>query len=294
MPDFPIVDTHLHLWDPHHLRYPWLDEVPILNRKYLLPDYNKACDPVRVESMVFVQCEADFSQAMDEANWISSLAQQEPRIKGIVPWAPLEKGEGAREFLEIMTQNPLIKGIRRIIQFEPDMEFCLRPDFVKGVRMLSEFNLSFDICISHVHLANTIRMVEQCPQVPFILDHIGKPNIKDRIFEPWKTELRSLAGFENVYCKMSGLVVEADHHQWTRENLKPYIDHVLECFGLDRVMFGGDWPVVIQAAEYTRWVETLEWAVNGCSEAERIKLFHDNAIEFYRLDEESCLGNTTA
>lgn len=283
MINFSIVDTHLHLWDPTHLRYPWLDSNTLLNKPYLLDNYHAACGPVQVEQMVFLQCECDFAQFMDEANWVTSLAQGDPRITGIVPWAPLEKGDAARSDLALLATNPLIKGIRRIIQFEPDQEFCLRPDFVKGVQALPDYGLHFEICISHEQLANTIKLVQQCPNVQFILDHIGKPNIKNHLYEPWKQELKILADFPNVWCKMSGLVTEADHQHWTKEDLKPYIDHVLECFGFGRTMYGGDWPVAYQATEYPRWVETLEWAIDGCSETELKHLFHDTAIAFYRL-----------
>jgi L-fuconolactonase len=283
MPNFPIVDTHLHVWDPDHLPYPWLDGIPFLNKPYLLEDYRRACGPVEVEKMVFVQAEADFSQYQAETDWVTELSQQDPRLQGIVSWAPLEQGDGARPALEKLADNSLVKSIRRIIQFEPDPEFCLRSDFVKGLQALPDYDLTFDICIAHVHMANTLRMVAQCPDVTFILDHIGKPDIAAQLLEPWKQELRQLAAFPNVWCKMSGLVTEADHQHWQREELKPYIDHVLDCFGFDRVMYGGDWPVAYQATEYPRWVETLEWAVKGCSEDELKRLFRENAIDFYRL-----------
>ncbi len=283
MINFSVVDTHLHLWDPSNLRYPWLDANALLNRPYLLEKYRSACGPVQVEQMVFLQCECDFAQFMDEANWVIGLAHAEPRLTGIVPWAPLEKGDAARPDLEQLAANPLIKGIRRIIQFEPDQEFCLRPDFVKGVQALPAYGLHFEICISHGQMANTIKLVQQCPNVQFILDHIGKPDIKAHLLAPWQHELKTLAGFPNVSCKMSGLVTEADHQSWTKEDLKPYIDHVLECFGFGRVMYGGDWPVAYQATDYPRWVETLEWATSGCSETELHQLFHDSAMKFYRL-----------
>jgi len=179
--------------------------------------------------------------------------------------------------------NRLVKGIRRIIQFEPDPDFCLRPEFIKGVQALPDYGLSFDICIAHVHMANTIKLVRQCPQVQFILDHIGKPDIKHRLLDTWKRELRELAGFPNMWCKMSGLVTEADHTHWQREDLRPYIDHVLESFGFERVMFGGDFPVVLQASPYARWVHTLESALTECTQNQLRGLFRDNAIAFYRL-----------
>jgi L-fuconolactonase len=280
---FPIIDTHLHLWDPGYLRYPWLDSIPLLNKPYQLDDYNRQCGPVQVEQMVFLQCEADFAQFRAEAAWVTSLAQQDPRLTGIVPWAPLEKGDAARPALEQFTANPLIKGVRRIIQFEPDLEFCLRPEFVRGVQALADYGLSFDICIFHPQLANTIKLVAQCPNVSFILDHIGKPDIKQQVLDPWRQEIKTLAGFPNVWCKISGLVTEADHQQWTKEDLKPYIDQVIDAFGFDRVMYGGDWPVAYQATLYPRWVETLTWAVEGSSELELRQLFRENARAFYRL-----------
>jgi L-fuconolactonase len=283
MLDFPIVDTHLHVWDTRLLRYPWLDDVPLLNKPYLLADYNQACGPVQVEKMVFLQAEVDFALFQEEADWVTSLAEADPRIEGIVPWAPLEKGDAARPALEKLAENERIKGIRRIIQFEDDIEFCLQPDFVAGVQALPEYGLSFDICISHIQMANTVKMVRQCPDVQFILDHIGKPDIKNQVFEPWGQEIKQLSELPNVWCKVSGLVTEADHENWTKEDLKPYIDHVIDCFGFDRVMYGGDWPVAYQATEYPRWVETLAWAVAGCTETELKKLFRQNALSFYRL-----------
>lgn len=283
MIDIPIVDAHVHLWDPARLRYPWLDNIPQLNRPHLLDDYRRACGPLRVERMVFLQCECDFAQYRQEADWVASLVQKEPRLVGMVPWTPLEDGDAARDALAALASNPMVKGIRRIIQFEPDLEFCLRPGFVRGVRMLAEFGLSFDVCISSEHMANTIKLIRQCPDVQFIIDHIAKPHIRESEREPWRTHLKTLAGFDNVWCKMSGVVTEADHKHWTREQLKPYIDHVIDCFGFDRLVYAGDWPVVTQASEYTRWVETLEWAVAGCSRTELGKLFHDNAVKFYRL-----------
>ncbi len=290
MIDFAIVDTHLHLWNPGLLRYPWLRDIPLLNKPYLPQDYDRACRPVRVEKMVFVQAEADFAQYREEADWVTSLAREEPRIQGIVAWAPLEKGDRVEPEVEALARNPLVKGIRRIIQFEPDLEFCLRPEFILGVRLLPRFGLSFDICVNHLQMENTITFVRQLPDVTFILDHIGKPDIRNRLLEPWKSHLKTLSRMANVWCKISGLVTEANHRNWTREDLKPYIDHVLECFTFDRVMYGGDWPVAVQATAYPRWVETLEWAVRGCSQQQLRKLFRENAVRFYRLGQQSPEG----
>ncbi|MHB1357161.1 MAG: amidohydrolase family protein [Anaerolineae bacterium] len=283
MLDFPIVDTHLHVWDPARLSYPWLAGNLLLNKAYLPADYDRDCEPVAVDKMVFVQAEVDFAQYRQETDWVTELAQADRRIQGIVSWAPLESGDAAREDLEHLAQNKLVKGIRRIIQFEPDVDFCLRPGFVKGVQALPDYGMSFDICINPTQLANTIELVRQCPNVQFIMDHIAKPDIKHQVIEPWGQQLSTLATFPNVWCKMSGLATEADHHKWSPEDLQPYIDHVISIFGFDRVMFGGDYPVVLQASPWTRWVETLESALAGCSANELRKIFRDNALAFYRL-----------
>jgi L-fuconolactonase len=283
MPNFPIVDTHLHIWDLRRLRYPWLASNALLNKNHLIEDYQRACGPVKVAKMVFLQCECDPAQYQAESDWVTEVAKTDPRIRGIVPWAPLEQGEGAGEALSKLASNPLVKGVRRIIQFEADPAFCLKPDFVRGVQALHAHGLSFDICINHTQLANTIKLVRQCPNVAFILDHIAKPDIKAGKLDPWRAELKELAGFPNMWCKMSGLATEADHKAWKPADLKPYIDHVMACFGFDRVIFGGDWPVSTQAVDYPGWVRTLDDALKGASEADLKKLYVTNAEKFYRV-----------
>ena len=283
MPAFPIVDTHLHLWDLQRLRYPWLASVPMLNKHHLIEDYRRACGPVAVAKMVFLQCECDFAQFQEEADWVTEVSRVDPRIRGIVPWAPLEKGDAAEADLARLAANPLIKGIRRIIQFEADPEFCLRPDFVRGVQLLPRHGLSFDLCINHKQLANTLKLVQQCPNVRFIMDHIAKPDIKAGLLDPWRAEMRELARLPNVWCKLSGLVTEADFAKWTPADLQPYIEHVVDCFGFDRVIFGGDWPVSTQATDYPRWVSTLDAALKGASPDELHKLYVRNAEAFYRV-----------
>jgi L-fuconolactonase len=280
---FPIIDTHLHFWDTEKLHYPWLDNIPFLNRTFLLDDYNKACNGINVESMIFVQCECEPSQYRQEVEWVTKVAEEDKRIKGIVSWAPLEKGEKVRDELEILAKNKLVKGIRRIIQFEPDLDFCIRPDFIKGVNMLKDYNFTFDICISYKHNRNTIRFVEQCQDIPMILDHIGKPDIKNKMVYPWKDEIKELSKFRNVFCKISSLATEADHKNWTMEDIRPFADHIFECFGFDRTVFAGDWPVSTLAADFPTCVETIEKLLKGYSETELKKLFHDNAIKFYKI-----------
>ncbi|MEY2878487.1 MAG: hypothetical protein RLZZ15_867 [Verrucomicrobiota bacterium] len=283
MPNFPIIDTHLHIWDLGRIRYPWLVKVPLLNRNHLIADYRRACGPVAVAKMVFVQCECDPALSQQEADWVTEVARTEPRLRGIVAQAPLEKGDAAGDAIAALAANPLVKGVRRLIQSEADDAFCVRPDFVRGVQLLHAHGLSFDLCIFHRQLANAIKLVRQCPDVRFVLDHIGKPDIKAGKLDPWRAELRELATLENVVCKLSGLATEADHAKWTPADLRPYIDHVIACFGFDRVMFGGDWPVSTQATDYPRWVATLDDALKGSSHDELHRLYVRNAEEFYRV-----------
>ena len=282
MPDFPIIDTHLHLSDPSRISYPWINSAPALNRPFTIDDYREACGDVEVEAMVFMEVDPNVDDRQEEIDFVCEVAATEPRLKGMVAQAPLEQGAAIRPELENLANNPLIKGVRRLLQDE-DVDFCLGTSFIEGVRQLPDFGIPFDICIYHRHLANVVKMVQQCPDVQFILDHIGKPGIKDGLLEPWKSDLKDLAALPNVMCKISGMTTEADMENWTRDDLRPYFDHVIECFGFDRVVYGGDWFVASLATTYPRFIETLDWAVAGCSDEELKKLYRGNAQKFYRI-----------
>lgn len=285
MPDLPIVDSHLHLWDPTRFRMGWLDGLERLNRPHGLADFDAATAGLDIEAMVYLQVEVDPAYGLLEARWVEELARQDPRIQGIVAWAPLEHGERARAVVEALVRDtPRLKGIRRLIQDEPDPEFCARPEFVRGVQLLPDYGLSFDICIYHHQLPAAIALVRQCPEVSFVLDHIGKPDIRAGRFEPWAERISTLAGFPNVMCKISGAVTEADHAAWTADDLAPYIGHAMDAFGEDRVMFGGDWPVATLASPYRRWVETLDELTADRSPEAKRKLWNANARRFYRLE----------
>ncbi len=283
MPPFPIVDAHLHLWDPTRFRMSWLDGNELLDRPYDLPDLDVHVEGVELEALVYVQVEVEPAYALLEARWALERANRDARLQGIVPWAPLEYGERARAYLEeLVAMDPRIKGVRRLLQSE-DAAFCLQPDFVRGVQLLPEYGLTCDLCIYHPQLANTIELVRRCPDTSFILDHIGKPNIKDGVLDPWRAELRALAALPNVWCKISGLVTEADHQGWRPDDLAPYVAHVLDAFGEDRVVYGGDWPVALQATTYPRWVETLDALTAQLTPQAKRKLWNGNARRFYRL-----------
>lgn len=283
MRELPVTDSHVHFWDPARFRYIWLDETPEINKAFLPDDYSKATDRMNVQRIVFVQCDALNSQGLEEADWITELGAKEQRIKAIVAFAPLEQGKACRELLETYSKKPLVKGIRRLLETEKDLEFCLRPEFIDGVRQLSEYDLTFDICVTRQQLPAAIRLVETCPDVPFILDHIASPDIKNGLMEPWAADIKRLSENENVVCKLSGVITLAKQPGWTREHLKPYIDHVLGSFGPDRIMYGGDWPVVTLAGEYEQWFSALEWALRDLSEKDMRKLLHENATEVYKL-----------
>ena len=285
MPDFPIVDSHVHLLEPERFGYSWTKNVPQLKRRVLPKHLTEAAGRVEIEQFVFVEVDVDYPQHIEEADWVAEQAEADPRLSGMVAALPLEQGRKIEGQLEQMRRHKVLRAIRRLIQTQPDPDFCIRPGFIEGLKLLAPHDLAFDICIFHHQLPNAIKMVRQCPEVRFVLDHIGKPAIKAGIFDPWRQDLRELASLPNVHCKISGVTTEADHKNWTRDQLRPYIEHAIETFGFDRVMYGGDWHVSELATTYPEWVEIVDWVVEGSSAEEKRRLFRDNAISFYRLDD---------
>ena len=283
MPDFAIVDAHVHLYDLDVVRYGWMRGKPALAGLHGLAELDAARGSVEVRGMVWIEVGADPGQHQGEARWIARLAAADPRIAGMVAHAPLERGAAAAAEIERLLEHTKLRGIRRLLQDEPDHAFCLRPAFIEGVRLLARHDLAFDICVYHRQLAGALDLARRCPEVRFVLDHIGKPGIRDALIEPWRRQITELAALPNVWCKISGLITEVGR-DWTRARLRPYLDHALEAFGFGRVMFGSDWPVSEQTHRYGQWIETVDRALGGASEDERRKLFCDNAIAFYRLD----------
>ena len=291
MPDVPIVDTHVHLWDPEEYPLPWLEgeavrdsEVaPIAGRRFALAEYEAATRGVDVAGMVYVEVDADPAYGLVEARWVAERAREEPRIGAIVAWAPIEHGRRVRSYLRALAEvDPLVKGVRRLLQAEA-VDFCLQPGFLDGLRTLPEFGFSFDICVLHHHLPAVVEMVRRCPEVSFVLDHLGKPNIRGRQLDPWREHIRALAELPNVVCKVSGAVTEADLVNWTADDLAPYVSFALDAFGEDRVLFGGDWPVVLLASPLQRWIETLDGLTADLSREQRRKLWAENARRVYRM-----------
>jgi L-fuconolactonase len=263
---------------------PWLDGNQLLDRPYGLAEYARDSAGLAVAALVYVQTEVTPAYGLLEARWAAQQAREDRRLQAIVAWAPLEDGERARSYLDaLVAESPLVKGVRRLIQTESDPDFCLRPDFVAGVRLLPEYNLTFDLGISHRQLPAATELARRCPQVRFVLDHLAMPPIAARQLEPWRDDLRHLAELPNVLCKISGLATAADRQHWAAGDLAPYVEHALEVFGLDRVMFGGDWPVLLMAAPYRRWVETLDALTEDLLHEQRVQLWAANARRFYRL-----------
>jgi predicted TIM-barrel fold metal-dependent hydrolase len=278
-----IVDSHVHLWDPAQLRYSWLDGLPALSRAFLPADFVAASVNANVSKIIFIECGGEPTQNVAEVNWISGLAKNESRIKGIVAHADLEKGEASRADLGKLAVNPFVKGIRRNLQGERNADFCLRPEFVAGVKLLVEFGFTFDLCIRHEQLRAAAELVRCVPQVTFVLDHFGKPDVCGKKFEPWAADLKTLASLPNVVCKISGVATEADWKNWQPADLKFYFERALEYFGFGRILFGSDWPVATLATSYQRWLETVRELFSFASAADQIKLFQTNAERIYRV-----------
>ncbi|MBV9359423.1 MAG: amidohydrolase family protein, partial [Chloroflexi bacterium] len=243
-----IIDAHIHLWDLSVFPVPWIVGDAVLDRSYLLQDYEDQSAGLGVDGIVFVQAAVANEYSLLEADWVRSQAARDPLIKGMVAYAPLEYGDQVRSYLDaLMTRGSLIKGIRRGLPDPTDTKFDM-DGFIRGIQILPEYGLSFDILGKGTpHLNMAIQIAQQAPDTSLIIDHLLKPFIKERQLEPWRSHMTTLAGFPNVWTKISGLATEADLQNWTPEDLQPYVDHALSVFGEDRVVFGGDWPPVLTA-----------------------------------------------
>jgi L-fuconolactonase len=276
-----LIDAHLHLWDPQRLHYAWLAGNAVLDRAFLPPDFAAASAGQGVAKAVFVQCDCDPAQALDEARWVTALTAQEPRLAAIVAHAPVELGAAAvRAHLQRLTTLPLVTGVRRIIQGDAAPGSCTTPAFISGVQELAAFNLSFDLCIGRAQLPDVAALVRACPKVSFILDHGGDPDLRAASLQPWADGLRALAQLPNVACKLSGLVTAG----WTPALLRPAIDHIIACFGAQRTLFGGDWPVVLGAATYRTWVDAFRAAIGDLPIADQERICSGTAEMLYLHD----------
>ena len=278
-----IIDTHQHLWDLDLLPYSWTVDNPRLACSFRMSDYLKATQGLEVTKSVHVEADVDEAFMLDETRYILKLSEQPDNpLSGVVAAARPEYDD-FRAYLEKIAGHPNLKGIRRILQSMPD-ETATTTTFIENVRSLAEFGLSFDICVLARQLPQAVSLVERCPEVSFILDHCGNPDIKSGDYRDWKEYLRVISGFPNIACKVSGIVVNTDMENWTEDDLRPAVEHVIESFGWDRVIFGSDWPVCTLAAQLKEWVDALLQITSQFKEEDRQKLFYQNAVNIYRLD----------
>jgi len=277
-----VIDTHAHFWDVGRFDYPWIEKGSFFYRNFLLSDYQKASNNVPIKKMIFVECNCSPEFSEEEADWVIQNAKLDHRICGIVSHVPLTDEYGVDARLERMADKPLVKGIRHNIQFE-QTGFATADVFVRGVKKVHQRKLHFELCITHDQLGETIELVRKCPEVFFILDHCGKPAIKAGIREPWMTEIKELALFDNVVCKISGLLTEADTKEWKTEEILFYANHAVEVFGTSRVMFGSDWPVSELAGGYLTWYDLTRTLTKSWNRDEKEDFYYKNAEKFYRL-----------
>jgi L-fuconolactonase len=276
---FQKIDAHQHFWHYAPEAFDWInEEMAVIRRDFLPGDLKPELDAAGYDGCVAVQA----PQTEAETEFLLGLAAQHDFIRGVVGWVDLRAGN-AEERLAHFAQFPKLVGVRHIVQAEPDDEFLLDPAFSRGVGLLGQFNLTYDILIYPRHLPVAARFAARFPNQPFVLDHLAKPFIKDHQIEPWARHLRELAQHENVYCKLSGMVTEADWLVWDRDDFTPYLDVALEAFGPGRLMIGSDWPVCKVAAGYGEVMALVEEYISRLSPTENAAILGENAIRFYRL-----------
>ena len=275
-----VIDAHQHFWQRGKFKDAWLDEPqhkPI-SASYLPEHLAPLLQQCGIDGSVFVQTQHD----LGENRWALDLAKKNPFILGVVGWVDLASPKCEEQILEFKA-DPKFVGIRHITQGEPDDNFIVRDDVVRGLRVLEKHRVPFDLLFYVKHLKHAATLARTLPDLPMVIDHLAKPQIKDHRTEGWIEHLKAAAKFPNVSCKLSGMVTEADWKGWTPKDLTPYVQAALEAFGPDRCMFGSDWPVCLLAAPYPSVVAALREALGPISDAERAKIFGGTAEKFYGL-----------
>ncbi len=273
------IDAHHHFWKYDPVEYDWIDEsMRAIRRDFLPTDLQAEIEAAGIEGVVSVQAR----QTVEETAWLLEMARANDFIKGVVGWAPLIDA-GVAGQIEKFAASPKLRAVRHVLQGEADERYMLRGDFNAGIDALEPLGLVYDILIFERHLPQTIEFVDRHPSQVFVLDHVAKPRLKENALEPWQTDIKELARRENVSCKISGMVTEADWSAWTEKQLRPYLDTVLDAFGPARLMFGSDWPVCLVASSYQRWVDVVKEFARDLSTSEQRQLFGETAIAVYRL-----------
>jgi L-fuconolactonase len=272
------IDAHQHFWKYDPVNHSWIDdEMAAIRQDFYPADLKPLLEANGVDGCVAVQ--ADQTEA--ETDFLLQLAQENDFIKGIVGWVDL-RSENIRERLAHSAQFPLVKGFRHVLQGE-EPEFMLHPDFKRGIAALREFNFTYDLLLFPRHLKAALALVKEFPDQQFVIDHIAKPAIKEGLIYDWEKDIRAIAKQPNVFCKVSGMVTEADYKHWTEADMMPYLDVIVDAFGIDRLMFGSDWPVCLVAASYQKMIAIVKVYFSRFTAAEQEAFFGGNAIKFYQL-----------
>ena len=273
------IDSHQHFWRYQAAEYSWMSEKQgALKVDYLPDDLHPLMGASGIDGTVAVQAR----QNPRETEFLLDLADRYEFIRGVVGWVDLRSQDVAADLQRFAT-HPRMVGVRHIVHDESDDRFMLGGNFLQGLEQLRQYNLTYDLLLYPRHLSVAIDVVKRFPQQPFVLDHIAKPFIKDGIIEPWQTEIRQLASYENVCCKVSGMVTEAEWQGWTQDDFHPYLDVVFDCFGIDRLMFGSDWPVCTLSGSYGEVVGIVRKYIEALSADEKAKIMGGNASRFYQL-----------
>jgi L-fuconolactonase len=274
------IDAHQHFWRYDGERDTWITpEMAVLKRDFLPDELCTELQENGIDACVAVQA----GQSEDETHFLLDLTDRFPAVAGVVGWVDL-RADNVRERLEYFAQFPKLRGFRHIVQSEPDDRFLLQREFLRGIGILGERGFTYDILIYPRHLPAAIEFVERFPSQGFVLDHLAKPEIKSAKIKEWATHMKRLAHAPNVWCKLSGLITEADWKRWQAEEIRPYLDVVFESFGTRRLMFGSDWPVCLLAGTYRRVKQVIEDYLADLSESERELVFGGNACRFYGLE----------
>jgi L-fuconolactonase len=275
------IDSHQHFWKYDTQQYPWIPEGSPLHRDWLPDDLAPVLTRTGLDGCIAVQAR----QTVEESRWLLKLADHSPIIKGVVGWVDLQSETVERELAEL-SRHPKFVGVRHVVQDEPDVDFMLRPNFLRGIGKLRAFNLTYDILIFPKQLPAAIALVNRFPDQPFVLDHIAKPLIRSGVVSPWREPIRELGKAPNVWCKVSGMITEADHANWKAVDFKPFLDVVFAAFGEDRLMYGSDWPVCLLAGSYEQVFGLVDDYTRQLTAAAYDSLFGGSATRFYRI------GNT--
>lgn len=273
------IDSHQHFWNYSAKQYPWIDErAKRIAQDFLPDDLEREIKKVHLDGSVAVQAR----QSIEESHWLLNLADHYPLIKGVVGWVDLGSPKVEEELAEL-SKHPRFVGVRHVVQDEPNDRFMMKPDFLRGIGKLKEFHLTYDILIYPKQLPAAIELAKEFPDQTFVLDHIAKPSIRDGVRSPWDKQLRELAQAPNVSCKVSGMVTEAKWSEWKAADFEPYLDVVFGAFGVDRLLFGSDWPVCLLSGSYEKAYTLAHEYVRRHAPKAEAAIFGENAIRAYRL-----------